>query len=290
MNLPADPFQIEMDAHKVRISEEELARMIDHTLLRPNASKKEIEKLINEAKKFHFYAVCVNPYWVKYVKELIGSDEIKVATVIGFPLGATSTESKVAETKKALTDGADEFDMVMNIGAFKSKDYNAVENDIKEVVKAAEGRPVKVILGNGYLTFEEIKKASNIALKAGAAFVKTATGFGPLGAMPIHVKVMRDAVGDKAGVKAAGGIRTYEDVARMIAAGATRIGTSSGVNIIKTYRELSKRDFEFPYDIPCKLCPSAYVNPKMPQDIQEYYSKMCEKCKFRVFKKLISRT
>ena len=290
MVLPADPFQIEMAAHKVRISEETLSKMIDHTLLRPNASKKEIEKLVSEAKKYNFYAVCVNAYWVKYVKKLIGEEEIKVAVVIGFPLGATSTQAKVVEVKKALEDGADEFDMVMNLGAFKSKDYETVKRDILKVVEAADGRPVKVILENGYLTFEEIKKASALALEAGAAFVKTSTGFGPLGAVPIHVKLMKEVVGDKAGVKAAGGVRTYEDAVRMIAAGATRIGTSSGVRIIKTYREYAKRDFEFPYEIPCKLCPSAYVNPKMPQDIQEYYSKMCEECKFRVFKKLISRS
>lgn len=288
MTLPADPFEIEIQAHKIRLSERELAKMIDHTLLRPDASKKEIEKLVLEAKEYEFYAICVNPFWISYVKKLLRDTDIKVVTVVSFPLGASSTHAKTEEVRKSIEDGADEIDMVMNIGAFKSKDFTRVGDDISAVVEAANGKPVKVILENGFLTFEEIETASKIAMDAGAAFVKTSTGFGPLGATPLHVKAMKKIVGDKVGVKAAGGIRTYENVARMIAAGADRIGTSSGVKIMETYKELASKDFDFPYEIPCKLCPSAYVNKKMPQEVIDYYNKKCELCKYRIFRRLIS--
>lgn len=212
-----------------------VAKYIDHTNLKAYTSKEDIIKLCEEAKKYNFYAVCVNPYRVKLAKEHLKGTDIKVASVIGFPLGATPTEVKVFEAKKALEDGADELDMVINIGALKDKDYEYVKKDIEDVTKVAheKGAIVKVIIETCYLTEEEKEIACKLAMEARADFVKTSTGFGTGGATIEDVKLMRRVVGDKLGVKAAGGIRTYEDALAMINAGANRIGTSSGVKIIE---------------------------------------------------------
>jgi len=212
-----------------------IAKYIDHTNLKACASKEDIIKLCEEAKKYNFYAVCVNPYRVKLAKKQLQGTNIKVATVIGFPLGATPTEVKVFEAKKALEDGADEVDMVLNIGALKDKDYKYVRNDIAEVVRIAheKGAIVKVIIETCYLSDNEKEITCKLAMEAGADFVKTSTGFGTGGATVKDVKLMRKVVGDKLGVKAAGGIRTYEEALAMINAGANRIGTSSGVKIIE---------------------------------------------------------
>jgi len=212
-----------------------IAKYIDHTNLKAYASKEDIIKLCDEARRYNFYAVCVNPYRVKLAKEQLQGTNIKVATVIGFPLGATPTEVKVFEAKKALEDGADEVDMVLNIGALKDKAYKYVRNDIAEVVRIAheKGAIVKVIIETCYLSEEEKEIACKLAVEAGADFVKTSTGFGTGGATIEDVKLMRKVVGDKLGVKAAGGIRTYEEALAMINAGANRIGTSSGVKIIE---------------------------------------------------------
>jgi len=212
-----------------------IAKYIDHTNLKACASKEDIIKLCDEARRYNFYAVCVNPYRVKLAKEQLQGTNIKVATVIGFPLGATPTEVKVFEAKKALEDGADEVDMVLNIGALKDKAYKYVRNDIAEVVRIAheKGAIVKVIIETCYLSEEEKEIACKLAVEAGADFVKTSTGFGTGGATIEDVKLMRKVVGDKLGVKAAGGIRTYEEALAMINAGANRIGTSSGVKIIE---------------------------------------------------------
>ncbi|MDN5320000.1 MAG: deoxyribose-phosphate aldolase [Thermococcaceae archaeon] len=217
----------------------DIAKYIDHTNLKPYATKEDIIKLCEEAKKYGFYAVCVNPYRVKLAKEQLKGTDIKVASVIGFPLGATPTEVKVFEAKKALEDGADELDMVINIGALKDKDYEYVKNDIAEVVKVAheKGAVVKVIIETCYLTDEEKEIACKLAMEAGADFVKTSTGFGTGGATVEDVRLMRRIVGDKLGVKAAGGIRTYEQALAMIEAGANRIGTSSGVKIVEEARQ-----------------------------------------------------
>ncbi|MDK2783652.1 MAG: deoxyribose-phosphate aldolase [Thermococcaceae archaeon] len=217
----------------------DIAKYIDHTNLKPYATKEDIIKLCEEAKKYGFYAVCVNPYRVKLAKEQLEGTDIKVASVIGFPLGATPTEVKVFEAKKALEDGADELDMVINIGALKDKDYEYVKNDIAEVVKVAheKGAVVKVIIETCYLTDEEKEIACKLAMEAGADFVKTSTGFGTGGATVEDVRLMRRIVGDKLGVKAAGGIRTYEQALAMIEAGANRIGTSSGVKIVEEARQ-----------------------------------------------------
>lgn len=212
-----------------------IAKYIDHTNLKAYASEEDIIKLCDEARRYNFYAVCVNPYRVKLAKEQLQGTNIKVATVIGFPLGATPTEVKVFEAKKALEDGADEVDMVLNIGALKDKAYKYVRNDIAEVVRIAheKGAIVKVIIETCYLSEEEKEIACKLAVEAGADFVKTSTGFGSGGATIEDVKLMRKVVGDKLGVKAAGGIRTYEEALAMINAGANRIGTSSGVKIIE---------------------------------------------------------
>jgi len=215
----------------------EIARYIDHTNLKPYATREDIIKLCDEAIQYGFYAVCVNPYRVKLAKDYLrekGAD-VKVASVIGFPLGATPTEVKVFEAKNALDDGADELDMVINIGALKDGDYEYVKNDIAEVVKVAHkrGTKVKVIIETCYLTDEEKVKACELAKEAGADFVKTSTGFGTGGATVEDVKLMRKVVGPDMGVKAAGGIRTYEQALAMIEAGANRIGTSSGVKIVE---------------------------------------------------------
>lgn len=209
-----------------------LAAYIDHTLLKPEATEKDILKLTAEAVQYHFASVCIHPYWVKLAaKELAGTD-VKVCTVIGFPLGATTAETKAFETKKAIEDGADEIDMVINIGALKSGDTEAVEADIRAVVKAAQGKLVKVIIETCLLTNEEKELACRLAVKAGAHFVKTSTGFSTGGATIEDVKLMRQTVGDKAGVKASGGIHTKAEAEAMIEAGATRIGASSGVKIV----------------------------------------------------------
>ena len=215
---------------------EELAKYIDHTNLKAYASKEEIKKLCDEAKKYGFYAVCVNPYRVKDAAEFLKGTEIKIASVVGFPLGATFTEAKVQETIMAINNGANEIDMVINIGALKDADYQFVEKDIREVVNAAHsaGAIVKVIIETCYLTDEEKRKACELAKKAGADFVKTSTGFGTAGAKVEDVKLMREVVGDGMGVKAAGGIHTAQEAIEMIKAGATRIGASRSVQIVES--------------------------------------------------------
>jgi deoxyribose-phosphate aldolase len=206
---------------------------IDHTLLKPEATKKQIEKLCEEAKQHHFAAVCVNPYWVALCAELLQGSNVNVATVVGFPLGATTPEAKAYETAQAISNGAREIDMVLNVGALKSNDYEMVKKDVLTVVEAAGGKAlVKVILETGLLSDEEIVTASTICADAGAGYVKTSTGFGPGAASVEHVQLMRKTVGPHIGVKASGGVRNYAAALSMIEAGATRIGTSSGVAIV----------------------------------------------------------
>ncbi len=214
----------------------ELAKYIDHTNLKAFATREDIKKLCDEAKEYGFYAVCVNPYRVKDAKEFLEGTDIKIASVVGFPLGATFTETKVQEAIMAVRNGADEIDMVMNIGAMKDGDYEVVERDIREVVEAVHpmGAKVKVIIETCYLTDEEKVKACELAKKAGADFVKTSTGFGSAGAKVEDVKLMRSVVGNDMGVKAAGGIHNAKEAIAMIEGGATRIGASRSVQIIET--------------------------------------------------------
>lgn len=210
------------------------AGMIDHTLLKPEASKEQIKELCREAVEYGFHSVCVNSSFVYYCASLLKGTDVKVCTVIGFPLGAMSTAGKVAEAKAAIADGAQELDMVIHVGMIKSKDWDYVREDIASVTEAARGQAlVKVILETCLLTDEEKEKACRICLEAGADFVKTSTGFSTGGALEKDVALMRRTVGGKAGVKASGGIRTLEDVKAMVQAGADRIGASAGVSIVK---------------------------------------------------------
>jgi len=224
------------------ITKEELAKKIDQTLLKPFVAEEDVKKFILEAKEYNFRGVCVPPIYVKLAKELLRGTDILLVTIVGFPLGYVSTEVKVFEAIKAKADGADEIDMVMNISKFKSGDFSFVEKDIRAVVKAVEPLPVKVIIETGYLMKDEIKEASVIAVEAGAKVVKTSTGFGPRGATEEDIKLIKEAIGDKALIKAAGGIRDAEKALRMLKAGAHIIGSSSGVKILETFsEELAKR-------------------------------------------------
>jgi deoxyribose-phosphate aldolase len=212
-----------------------LAKMIDHTLLKPDATADMIAQLCFEARKYQFASVCVNPTHVKLCAELLWGSDVKICTVIGFPLGATPTEVKVFETKNALENGATEIDMVINIGALKAGDNQLVARDIREVVTAAHagGALVKVIIETALLNDEEKIVACLLAKEAGADFVKTSTGFSSGGATVHDVALMRQTVGPDLGVKAAGGIHTHQDAEQLVAAGATRLGASAGVKIIQ---------------------------------------------------------
>lgn len=217
-----------------RPQSDDIARMIDHTLLKPDASQAEIAQLCYEARTYHFASVCINPAHVRLASQLLKESDVKVCTVVGFPLGATPAVVKAYETQQAIRDGATEIDMVINIGALKSQDYRTVMEDVAAVVRAAHAHNalVKVIIEAALLTDEEKIVASQLAKTAGADFVKTSTGFGPGGATVADVALMRRVVGPNLGVKAAGGVRTFADAEAMIAAGATRIGASAGIKIV----------------------------------------------------------
>ena len=227
----ADRVSFHGDAQDVPL---DLAKFIDHTLLKPDATQDEIDVLCDEALEYGFASVCINPFWVKRSAGRLRGSDVKVCTVIGFPLGSMTSDMKAAETRRALRDGAREVDMVINIGALKSGQYDVVRKDIERVVDAARevGALTKVILETALLTDEEKVIASSIAKRAKADFVKTSTGFGGGGATVFDVALMRETVGPDMGVKASGGVRTLEDAEDMIAAGATRIGASAGVQIL----------------------------------------------------------
>lgn len=207
-------------------------RYIDHTLLKPESTQTQIDKLIAEAVEYQFASVCVNPTWVSYAAKALKGTEVSVCTVIGFPLGANTSSVKAFETKDAVANGADEIDMVINIGQLKSGQYDAVEADIRAVVEASGDKLVKVIIETCLLTDGEKVKACQLAVAAGADYVKTSTGFSTAGANIADVTLMRKTVGPNIGVKAAGGTRSYADAEAFIKAGATRIGTSAGVAIV----------------------------------------------------------
>jgi deoxyribose-phosphate aldolase len=218
----------------------DLAKYIDHTLLKANASKDEIIKLCQEAREYSFASVCVNPANVALAAKLLEGCPVKVCTVIGFPLGATSSFVKAMETRDAVANGATEIDMVINVGALKSKDFELVKNDIARVVESAGGNLVKVILETSLLTDEEKIKACELSKLAGADFVKTSTGFSTSGATVEDIRLMRKTVGPDMGVKASGGIRDTETTMNMIKAGATRIGASASVSIVKGVKDAGK--------------------------------------------------
>lgn len=207
-------------------------RLIDHTLLKPEATREQIQKLCAEALTHHFFSVCINPFYVPYAAELLKGSDVSVCTVIGFPLGANSTETKVFETKKAIADGASEIDMVINVGAIKNKEWDLVKKDIEAVVLAAGPKIVKVIFETCLLSNEEKIKASELASQAGAHFVKTSTGFSTGGATLEDVALMKAHILPQMEVKASGGVRDLEAAKAFIAAGATRLGTSSGIAIL----------------------------------------------------------
>lgn len=212
----------------------DLAKFIDHTLLKADAKKEEILELCEEAKIYSFASVCINPTWVRTVAAALKESSVKVCTVIGFPLGASTSEVKAFETKNAIENGATEIDMVINISALRDGDDETVKKDIVSVVEAAQGKAlVKVIIETSLLTDKEKRTACELAVVAGADFVKTSTGFSTGGATEEDVNLMRAVVGPVTGVKASGGVRSLEDMQKMIKAGATRIGASSGVQIMK---------------------------------------------------------
>lgn len=215
------------------MNKQQLAKMIDHTLLKPEVTKEQIKRILEEAKEYQFASVCLNPAWVSYAKEQLANSEVKVCTVIGFPLGATTTETKVFEAKQAVENGADEVDMVIAIGHLKSGDTDYVKNDIAKV-KEAVGKEIvlKVIIETSLLTEVEKQLACQLSEEAGADFVKTSTGFSGGGATVEDIQLMHRVVGDRLQIKASGGVRSLDDAKKMVEAGASRLGASAGVQII----------------------------------------------------------
>lgn len=214
--------------------------MIDHTLLKADATREQILKVCAEARQYKFASVCVNPTWVATVAGELQGSGVKTCTVIGFPLGATTSFAKAAETRDAIANGADEVDMVINIGALKAGEDRLVEDDVRAVVQAAGGRLVKCIIEAAMLSDEEVVRACQLAVKGGVDFVKTSTGFGPGGATVHHVVLMRKTVGDKIGVKASGGIHDFPSAVALIEAGANRIGASASIKIMEGDPDLKK--------------------------------------------------
>lgn len=211
----------------------DLSKYIDSTILKADTSLEDVKNLCQEADANGFKAICVNPYYVSYAREWLKSSPVEIATVVGFPLGANTTESKVFEAKNAVANGASEIDMVINIGAMKDGNYNLVADEIKEISQAIGGKTLKVIIETCLLTDDEKLKASQMVLDNGGDYVKTSTGFNGPGANIEDVRLIKSVVGDKIGIKASGGIRDKETAIKMIDAGATRLGTSSGLAIIK---------------------------------------------------------
>ena len=210
----------------------EINKYIDHTVLKATTTPKDIEKLCNEAKEYKFYSVCVNGCYVPLCKKLLVNTDVKVAAVIGFPLGAMSTEAKVYEAKKCIEDGANEIDMVINVGMLKAKEYDYVREEIRQIKEAIGTNVLKVIIETCYLTDDEKVKACELAVEAKADFVKTSTGFGTNGATFEDVALMKKTVGNRAKVKASGGVKSYETAVKYIELGAERLGTSSGIQIM----------------------------------------------------------
>lgn len=233
---PRNPGPAAVDPRTIQFTDDvrSLAALMDHTLLRPEATRAAVERLCDEALQAGFAAVCVNPAWVPVAAQKLRGSRVRVATVAGFPFGATSTAAKRAEAEASILAGADEIDMVMNVGAMRSGDLARVESDVRALADVchASGAALKVILENAYLSDEQKVAGCEIAQRAGADFVKTSTGFGPHGATEADVQLMRRTVGPMMGVKAAGGIRTLADALRMLQAGATRLGTSASLSIL----------------------------------------------------------
>jgi deoxyribose-phosphate aldolase len=264
------------------VTVEELAKLIDHTRLKPETKRVKIQELCEEALAYEFASVCINPVHVEYAAELLHGSLVDVCCVVGFPLGATMSKVKAFETKESIRKGATEVDMVINVGALRDKNYDLVRSDIEAVVEAADGKTVKVILETGLLIDDQKRKGCILSKEAGAHFVKTSTGFGPMGATPDDVRLMRKTVGSKMGVKAAGGIRSFKDALRLIDAGATRLGTSSGVAIVEGYRWAGYSDAWLEPDKPCWTCPSRQASlSKQPKEVYLWYKERCVTCPHR---------
>ncbi len=211
----------------------EIAGIIDHSLLKPTAASEDIKKLCDEARQFEFYSVCINPFFVSMAKELLSGSDVKITTVVSFPFGMTLPEAKAYEAAKAVSAGADELDIVMNIGMAKTGRWDIVKNDISDVISATKGRIRKIIIEACYLNNAEKIKATETVLESGAEFIKTSTGFGTGGATVEDIRLIKSIAGNACKIKAAGGIKTLSQIKDMISAGAERIGTSSSVDIMK---------------------------------------------------------
>lgn len=264
----------------IDLDRETLVKMIDHTELSAHSGEKKIANLCSEARSFGFYAVCINGAYTRYAKEQLAGSGVQVCIVAGFPLGAGTGSAKSYEAREAVRNGADEIDMVINVGALRDKRLDLVRDDIRAVVEASTPALVKVILETGYLTDEEIVSGCHLSVEAGAKFVKTSTGFGAFGAFPAHVRLMRQTVGPEIGVKAAGGIRNFKDAWRLIQAGASRLGVSASVGIVEGlsfYKFAPTAWLE--EEAPCHICPSRFANlDKQPKAVYAYYKKKCLAC------------
>jgi deoxyribose-phosphate aldolase len=258
---------------------EKLAKMIDHTVLKADTKQSKVKEICEEAMTYEFVAVCINSMHVEYAAELLKNSDVQVCSVVGFPLGAMASASKAFETKEAVANGAHEIDMVMSVGSLRGGDPDFVKSDIEAVVAAAGEAHVKVILETGLLIHDQIVEACLICKEAGADFVKTSTGFGPMGATPEHVRLMRDTVGPKMGVKAAGGIGNFKDAYKMIEAGADRLGASAGIAILEDFRWAQYSDSWMKPDKPCWDCPSRQASmAKQPKEVYMWYKERCVTC------------
>ncbi len=267
----------------IDIDRERLVKMIDHTELSAHSGEKKIRNLCEEARRFGFFAVCINGAYTRLAKEILEGSGVVVCVVAGFPLGAGTSDAKAFEAGDAVRNGAAEVDMVANIGALRDKRHEFVRDDIRAVVEASRPALVKVILETCYLTDEEIVAGCRLSVEAGAKFVKTSTGFGAFGAFPEHVRLMRQTVGPDIGVKAAGGIKNFKDAWRLIRAGASRLGLSASVGVVEglsLYKFAPEAWLE--EEIPCHICPARFANlDKQPKAVYAYYKKKCLACVHR---------
>ncbi len=257
-----------------KVTVEHLASIIDHTNLKPYASKNEIKKLCDDAVDFSFGGVCVSGSNVVYCKELLVKSDVKTISVIAFPLGFSTTESKLFEIKDAISKGTDEVDIVMNIASVRNNHLKEIEDEFSKIVKVADGKIVKIILETGYLTFEQIIDVCKIAESVSVDFVKTSTGFGPMGAFCDHVSIIRETVGSNVGVKAAGGIKDARTAVRLIDAGANRLGASASCSIIESLEHMNETGLWFSKsdDKPEEIYSWGKIDKqKLPSDVYNYY-------------------
>jgi deoxyribose-phosphate aldolase len=264
----------------IDLDKETLVKMIDHTELNAHSGEKKISSLCEEARRFGFFAVCVNGAYARFAQEQLAGSGVRLCVVAGFPLGAGTSSAKAFEAGEAVRNGAAEVALVINVGALRDKRMDTVRDDIRSVVEASRPALVKVILETCYLTDEEIVSGCHLSVEGGAGFVKTSTGFGAFGAFPDHVRLMRQTVGPDIGVKAAGGIKNFKDAWRLIRAGASRLGTSASVGIVEGLSLYTFAPAAFlEEEIPCHVCPSRHANlDKQPKAVYAYYKKKCLAC------------